>query len=138
MKKAIELNPQNAPALNYLAYTWAEMGVQLDESENLVMRALKIEPNDGFYIDTLGWVYYQRGDYPRAVEQLERAVELAGEDPTVAEHLGDAYDRGGHPRDALRVYRDALARAKDTPQIERLKDKILTLELAAPADGAGL
>ena len=75
MKKAIELNPKNSAALNYLGYTWAEMGVRLDEAEDLILRALKIEPNDGFYIDSLGWVYYQKGDYLRAVEQLERAVE---------------------------------------------------------------
>ena len=68
MKKAIELNPKNAAALNYLGYTWAEMGVQLDDAEDLIQRALKIQPNDGFYIDSLGWVYYQKGDYPKAVE----------------------------------------------------------------------
>jgi len=135
MRRAVELNPKNAAALNYLGYTYAEMGVQLDEAERLIRRALDIEPDDGFYVDSLGWVYYQRGDYPRAVEQLERAVELASEDPTVAEHLGDAYDRGGHPRDALRVYRDALARAKETPQIERLKDKIRSLEGRRPDRG---
>src|SRR5207247_1682915 len=84
-------------ALNYLGYTYAEMGVRLDEAEKLIRRALEIEPDDGFYVDSLGWVYYQRGDYRRAVEHLERAVELAGDDPTVAEHLGDAYSRAGHP-----------------------------------------
>ena len=95
MKKAIELNPQNAPALNYLGYTWAEMGIQLDEAETLIQRALKIEPNDGFYIDSLGWVYYQKGDYVKAVEQLERAVEITVDDPTIIEHLGDAYEKAG-------------------------------------------
>ena len=76
MKKAIELNPKNAAALNYLGYTWAEMGVQLDEAEDLIMRALKIQPNDGFYIDSLGWVYYQKGDYPKR----RRAVGTGGGD----------------------------------------------------------
>ena len=128
MKKAIELNPQNAPALNYLAYTWAEMGVQLDESENLVMRALKIEPNDGFYIDTLGWVYYQKGDYPKAVEQLERAVEITGDDPTIIEHLGDAYEKAGKPDRAVARYRDALKNAKENDQIKRIREKIQRLE----------
>jgi tetratricopeptide (TPR) repeat protein len=114
------------------------MGVELDEAERLIRRALELEPDDGFYVDSLGWVYFQRGDYRHAVEQLERAVELAGEDPTVAEHLGDAYQRGGHPRDALRLYRDALVRAKENVQIERLKDKIRALEGAARTEGAGL
>jgi len=61
---------------------------RLDEAEKLIRRALAIEPDDGFFIDSLGWVYYMRGDYPRAVEQLERAIEHAGDDPTVTEHLG--------------------------------------------------
>jgi Flp pilus assembly protein TadD len=138
MRRAVELNPKNAAALNYLGYTYAEMGVQLDEAESLIRRALEIDPDDGFYVDSLGWVYFQRADYHRAVEQLERAVELASEDPTVAEHLGDAYDRVGNPREALRVYRDALGHAKESLQIDRLKSKIHALEDVGRAEGTGL
>jgi len=134
----VELNPKNAAALNYLGYTYAEMGVQLEEAERLIRRALEIEPDDGFYVDSLGWVYYQRGDYGHAVEQLERAVELAGDDPTVAEHLGDAYGRAGKPREALRLYQDALVRAKEAAQVERLKGKVHSLEAAARSEGTGL
>jgi Flp pilus assembly protein TadD len=128
MKKAIELNPQNAPALNYLGYTWAEMGVQLDEAESLILRALKLEPNDGFYIDSLGWVYYQKGDYARAVEQLERAVEITVDDPTIIEHLGDAYEKVGKPDRALARYREALKRSKESDQIKRIREKMQRLE----------
>jgi Flp pilus assembly protein TadD len=138
MERAIALNPRNAAALNYLGYSYAEMGVRLDEAESLIRRALALDPDDGFYVDSLGWVYYQRGDYRRAVEQLERAVELAGDDPTVAEHLGDAYERDKRPDAALRVYRDALAHAKDESQVARLKGKIQTLEAAAHADQSRL
>src|SRR5262249_37637963 len=126
--------------LNYLGYTFAEMSVKLDEAEHLIRSALEIEPDDGFYIDSLGWVFYQRGDYHRAVEHLERAVELSGDDPTVVEHLGDAYERLSQPAAALRGYRDALARARENPQIERLKGKIHVLQGAVGArpDGAPL
>ena len=78
----------------------------------LIRRALAISPHDGFYVDSLGWVYYQRGDYDKAIEHLERAVALADDDPTIAEHLGDAYQQAGRTADALRIYRDALSRAK--------------------------
>ena len=61
MRKTIELNPKNAQALNYLGYTYAEIGNHLDEAERLVKRALAVEPEDGFYVDSLGWVYYQQG-----------------------------------------------------------------------------
>ena len=63
MKKAIALNPKNAQALNYLGYTYAESGQNLDEAESLIKRALTVEPEDGFYVDSLGWVYYQKGEY---------------------------------------------------------------------------
>ena len=128
MKRAIELNPKNAPALNYLGYTWAEMGVQLDEAEDLIARALKIAPNDGFYIDSLGWVYYQKGDYPRAVEQLERAVELTVDDPTIIEHLGDAYEKAGRVDRAVVRYREALKHTKEAEQTKRIREKIQRLE----------
>jgi Flp pilus assembly protein TadD len=124
MQKAIALNPENAAALNYLGYTWAEQGAQLDEAENLIRRALKIEPNDGFYVDSLGWVYYQRGDYVKAIEHLERAVELVGDDPTIIEHLGDAYGKAGRAKDAVHTYTQALEHTKDAEQAGRLRTKI--------------
>jgi tetratricopeptide (TPR) repeat protein len=111
------------------------MGVKLDEAEQLIRRALQLEPNDGFYIDSLGWVYFKRGDYPRAIEYLERAAELAGEDPTVVEHLGDAYHKTGRNDSALQSYRDALGTSKDATQIERLKSKIQGIGDGIRADG---
>ena len=127
MQKAIDLNPRNAAALNYLGYTWAEQGIQLDEAERLIRRALAVEPNEGFYVDSLGWVYYQRGDYAKAVENLERAVELVGDDPTVIEHLGDAYGKSGRLADASRTYNEALQHAKEPDQVQRLRGKLDTL-----------
>jgi Flp pilus assembly protein TadD len=127
MKRAIELNPSNAPALNYLGYTYAEMGTRLDEAETLVQRAITIEPQDGFYIDSLGWVYYQKGNYKKAAEELERAVDLAGDDPTITEHLADAYQKLGQIKEANHLYHDALSKAKETDQVERLKDKLHVL-----------
>ena len=111
-----------------MGYTGAEMGVRLEEAEGLILRALKIEPNDGFYIDSLGWVYYQKGDYHRAVEQLERAVELATDDPTIIEHLGDAYEKVGKVAGAAERYREALKRSKEEEQSKRIREKIELLE----------
>ena len=133
MKKAIELNPANAQALNYLGYSYAEKGTNLGEAEKLIKRALDIEPEDGFYVDSLGWVYYQKGDYKRAVEQLERAVNLTGSDPTITEHLGDAYRRLGKVKEASHEYSDALKKANEIDQVARLKDKLQVLQNAASA-----
>jgi tetratricopeptide (TPR) repeat protein len=104
------------------------MGVQLDQAEELIERALKIEPNDGFYIDSLGWVYYQKGDYAKAVEHLERAVEITGDDPAIIEHLGDAYEKIGRSDKAAVRYREALKKSKEDDQVKRLREKIQRLE----------
>ncbi len=128
MQKAIELNPDYAAALNYLGYTYADLGVELDRAERLIIRALEIAPNDGFYIDSLGWVYYRKGDYPKAIQQLEKAVHLLVDDPVIIEHLGDAYVKDRKPDKALRSYRDALKSATEDEQLERIRSKIRTLE----------
>ena len=83
-------------------------------------------------------MYYQRGDYQRAVEQLEHAIELAGEDPTVTEHLGDAYEKLGRPREAIRVYEEALHKAKEPEQIDRLKGKLELLGAGTRTSDTGL
>jgi tetratricopeptide (TPR) repeat protein len=111
------------------------MGQRLDEAEDLIRRAIALDPNDGFYVDSLGWVYYQRGEYQKAVEQLQHALELAGEDPTIAEHLADAYRQTGKPQEALRLYQEALSRSKEKDQVERLKGKIQVLEGSHPEGG---
>jgi tetratricopeptide (TPR) repeat protein len=134
MRRAIELDPKNAAALNYLGYTFAEMGKHLDEAEELIRRALAIAPNDGFYIDSLGWVFYQRGEYEQAVEQLERALELAGDDPTIAEHLADAYRQTHRVHKALSLYHEALRRVETDDQADRIRNKIQTLEGRLPGD----
>ena len=128
MRKAIELDPEYDEALNYLGYTYADMDVELDRAERLILRALELEPNDGFYIDSLGWVYYRKGDYRRAIEQLEKAVRLVIDDPVIIEHLGDAYLEDGRPDEALRSYRRALESSVEDEQTERIRSKIGDLE----------
>ena len=124
IRRAISLNPRNSDALNYLGYTFAEQGIHLEEAEALVLRALAVEPDDGFYLDSLGWVYFQQGRYARAVEKLERAVELTGNDPTIQEHLGDTYRRMGREAEARRIYQTASESAPSGQQQQRLQDKL--------------
>ena len=75
----------------------------------------------------------QKGDYKRAVEELERAVNLTGSDPTITEHLGDAYRKLGKVKEAGNEYSDALKKSQETDQVARLKDKIQVLQNAASA-----
>jgi tetratricopeptide (TPR) repeat protein len=88
-------DPQAAATLNYLGYMNADRGVKLDESLNYIKQALTFEPNNGAYLDSLGWVYFKLGKYDLAEENLNKAAVHMGSDPTVQEHLGDLYQKTG-------------------------------------------
>jgi tetratricopeptide (TPR) repeat protein len=150
MQRALEQNPDNAAALNYVGYSWAEKGENLDQAEAMITRALELRPDDGYITDSLGWVYYMRARplvqsgrpaelevgralLRQAVQQLERAAQLTGGDPVVAEHLGDAWLLLQDKRRALESYEDALERdPRDDEQPElRRKFERLRQELGA-------
>jgi len=118
MRKAIELNPANANALNYLGYSLAEMKSELGEAEKLIKRAIEVEGENGYFIDSLGWVYFQMGDYERAVVTLERAVSLVPGDAVILEHLGRAYAALGKKEKAREVLDKALSLAPDSDDVE--------------------
>jgi len=88
-------DPQSAATLNYLGYMNADRGVKLEESLNYIKQALSFEPNNGAYLDSLGWVYFKLGKYDLAEESLTKAAIHMGSDPTVQEHLGDLYQKTG-------------------------------------------
>ncbi|MFO7748554.1 MAG: tetratricopeptide repeat protein [Desulfobacteraceae bacterium] len=126
MEKIIEMEPDNASALNYLGYTYADLGIKLDKAETLITRALKIKPDDGFITDSLGWVYYKKGLYGKAVKTLLKAAELTSFDPVISEHLGDAYEKNGNFHKALEIYQKALSASKE--ENKALEEKILKLK----------
>ena len=105
MKLVIKKDPKNASALNYLGYTYAEMGKNLDEAQSLIERALAVEPKDGYITDSLGWVYFKKGNIDKALIFLKKAVSLEPEDPVLLEHLGDAYLKKGDKVKALEAYK---------------------------------
>jgi len=88
-------DPQAAATLNYLGYMNADRGVKLEESLNYIKQALTFEPNNGAYLDSLGWAYFKLGKYDQAEENLNKAAVHMGSDPTVQEHLGDLYQKTG-------------------------------------------
>jgi tetratricopeptide (TPR) repeat protein len=91
MKKAIDLDANHANALNYLGYSYAERGIRLNEAIALVNRALAVRPDDGYFIDSLGWAYYKKGMTEDALAVLQKAVLLVPDDPVIHEHLGEVY-----------------------------------------------
>ncbi len=135
MRKVIELEPDNANALNYLGYTLAEMGRDLEEAESLIQRALKEKPEDGYITDSLGWVYYQQGQYEKAAQLLERAVRLAPDDPIILEHMGDAYRKLGRDKEALEFYRRSLEKKAAADDKGPIRNKIRDLADAIDPKG---
>jgi tetratricopeptide (TPR) repeat protein len=126
MKAVIDLDPTHAEALNYLGYTYAELGINLDEAKVLIKRAMKHKPNDGYIIDSLGWVYYKLGLYKMAIKYLEEANTLAPDDATILEHLGDAHMKVNNPKKSLQYYKKSLEKkGEDTKALEQ---KIQSIE----------
>ena len=91
LQKTIALKPDNADALNYLGYSYAEQGVHLDEAIKLIKRALLYKPDNGYILDSLAWAYYQKGMLKDALDVMKKAVAREGEDPMMREHFGDIY-----------------------------------------------
>ena len=126
MKTTIKLDPKHANALNYLGYTYADLGRNLDEAERLIKEALKYKPNDGYITDSLGWVYYKKGLYQEALKLLIRAIELVPDDPIMLEHLGDAYLKTNDQKNALKYYQQSLKnKKKDTEELEKKIQNLL-------------
>ena len=102
--RCLDLEPENAEALNYLAYMWSEKRLHLDRALEFSRRALRQDPENGAFLDTLGWILFQQGRFGDALPPLQKAAELAPEDATVAEHLGDLYNQLKQPVQALKFW----------------------------------
>ena len=87
--KSLEINPDDAYVLNYLAYSWLEREYKIDLSLQMLEKAYATQNNDPYIIDSIGWAYYLIDDYIKAENFLKRAVELMPEDPIVNDHYGD-------------------------------------------------
>jgi tetratricopeptide (TPR) repeat protein len=125
MVRAVELDPDFSEAINYIAYTYAEENMRLSDALALALRANTLHPENGNYIDTLGWVYYKMGDFLKALPLLERAVFLSDEDPLILEHLGDTFNKMGRSLDAINTYNKALEKNHESPEI--INDKLRKL-----------
>jgi tetratricopeptide (TPR) repeat protein len=115
-------DPQSAATLNYLGYMNADRGVKLDESLNFIKQALALEPNNGAYLDSLGWAYFKLGKNDLAEENLNKAAVHMGSDPTVQEHLGDLYQKTGRLKMAVVHWERAVAEWNKTVPAEQDSD----------------
>jgi tetratricopeptide (TPR) repeat protein len=123
-RKALELEPEQALVLNYLGYSLIDQRLKLDEALAMVKKAVELKPNDGYIVDSLGWAYYQLGDFEEAVKHLERAVELKPADPTINDHLGDAYWRVGRRLEAKFQWQHAKDNKPEAAALKTIEDKL--------------
>jgi tetratricopeptide (TPR) repeat protein len=114
-KKAIDLNPKNASALNYLGYMLADRNVRLQEAYSLIAKALDLEPQNGAFLDSMGWVYFRMGKLGEAETYLQRALEKMVRDPAIHDHLGDVYARQGKLKEAIAQWEGSLKAWESSP-----------------------
>lgn len=122
--KALELRPDQPQVLNYLAYSWVDMGMNIEKARAMLERAVELRPYDGYIVDSLGWALYRMGDMPKAVEYLEKAVLLQTDDWAINDHLGDAYWAVGRKYEARFQWRHALSLKPDEELVAKIRIKI--------------
>jgi len=121
LKRLLSKEPKNPEALNFLGYVYAEQNIKLYEAEALIRRALTEKPGDGYYLDSLAWVFYQRGDYDKAIETQADALKQISDDPTMFEHMGDMLWRKGNQVDARINWNRALNLKHNKPDLIKRK-----------------
>jgi tetratricopeptide (TPR) repeat protein len=120
-EQGLRLDPKNHLLLNNYAYSLSERGIQLRRARDMAITALEAQPDNGSYLDTMGWIYYMLGDYAKAESYVAKAVAKGEASAVVYEHLGDIYDKLNEPERALEQWKAALEKDGDNAV---LKDKI--------------
>jgi len=134
LEKSIKLNPSNADALNYLGYSLILRNENIDRGIELVKKALKLEPKNPAFLDSLGWGYLKKGNLEKAKMYLLKAYQKLPNDPVINAHLGELYEKLGNKKKALEFYKKSLKLLKKEEKepepgiTEHVKKKIKALE----------
>jgi tetratricopeptide (TPR) repeat protein len=124
-RRVLELREDDSTAMNYLGYMWADQGVHLEQALALVERAVALQPENGAYVDSLGWAQFRLGRFDAARQSLERAAELTPDNATIHEHLGDVYLALDDVARARAAYERALQ--LDDEDVEKVREKLARL-----------
>lgn len=141
-RRVLELNPKNASALNYLGYMLADRNVRVSEALQMIRQAVDLDPNNGAYLDSLGWAYYRMGDLDKAEQYLRSAIERFSKDPTVHDHLGDVFAKQGNLKDAITQWQKSLQEwentaptESDAAEIAKVQKKLETAKVRLAREG---
>ena len=137
--KALELQPDEPHVLNYLGYSWIDMGMNLDKGLDLVKKAVELKSDDGYIVDSLGWAYFKLGRFEEAVKELERAILLKPDDPVINDHLGDAYWKVDRRLEATFQWRHSLDMKPEADEAAKIQAKLKTglVDAALPKAAEG-
>ena len=143
-RKVLVTDPQNAAVLNYLGYMLADRNVKLEEALILIKKAVELDPANGAYLDSLGWAYFRLGKYELAEDNLMKASQHMGADPTVQDHLGDLYQKTGrlklaavHWERALDEWNKTVAAEVDTDNVTTVTQKLESAKMKLAKEDPG-
>jgi tetratricopeptide (TPR) repeat protein len=143
-RKVLVTDPQNAAVLNYLGYMLADRNVKLEEALILIKKAVELDPANGAYLDSLGWAYFRLGKYELAEDNLMKASQHMGMDPTVQDHLGDLYQKTGrlklaavHWERALDEWNKTVAAEVDTDNVTSVTQKLESAKMKLAKEDPG-
>jgi predicted Zn-dependent protease len=143
-RRVLAMNANNSSALNYLGYMLADRNVKLQEAQQLISKALESDPNNGAYLDSLGWVYYRMDRLPEAEAALRRAMERYSKDPTVHDHLGDVFFKEGKLKEAIAQWQSSLkewdntsASESDPAEVAKIQRKLENARVRLAKESSG-
>ena len=122
--KILKTDPEETYTLNYFAYSLALRDEELDLALNHIKKALSLDPNNGFFLDTLGWVEFKRENYMSSVFYLEKSIMILPRSSEVMDHLGDCYLKLGRTKEAVYEWKKALKYENNITVINSIKDKL--------------
>ena len=125
MEKVLAIDPENAEALNFIGYSYADRGINLEEAEKMIIKALEIKPYNGYLMDSLCWVNFKKNKLSSAEKYLKQALELLPDEVDIIEHMGDVYVKLKKIKEAREMYERALKRdPKNSSVQKKLEDLI--------------
>jgi len=124
--KSLEINPNDAYVLNYLAYSWLERNYKIDEAMDMLLLAHNKRPNDPYITDSVGWAYYLQGDYVKAKKFIRQAIKLLPADPIINDHYADILWKLNKPLQANYFWKYVLNLEDIKPETKKkIKNKLI-------------
>jgi len=117
-------NPNDTYTLNYISYKLSLRNEDLDVAKDLIERAISIDPENGYFLDTKGWVEYKRKNFKNAVFYIEKAVSILPNSAEILDHLGDCYLKLNRKKEAVYEWKRALKYEKDEIVLKKINQKI--------------